>query len=278
MKKLTVVFLFIVIAFAVSAQKKNISLEEVFKTPLFSVKGVYGLVSMNDGLHYTTLENGKILKYEYVKAGTPELILDQNDLVYNGKKIVINKYSFTKDENKILIATETESIYRNSTKENYYIYDRTSKSTTPVSEGGKQMHASFSPDGNKVAFIRDNNIFIKDLSSGKETTVTTDGLRNSIINGYADWVYEEEFTFSKAYFWSPDSKRIAYYRFDESDVKEYSFTEYKHQLYTSEYKYKYPKAGENNSIITIHTYDVASGKDQLMDIGKETDQYIPRIQ
>lgn len=277
MKKLTVVFLFISVAFAVSAQKKNISLEDIYKTPIFLVKGVYGLVSMNDGIHYSTLQNGKILNYEYANASDPELILDQNNLNYNGKKISINKYSFTKDENKILIASETESIYRNSTKENYYIYDRTSKSITPVSETGKQMHGSLSPDGNKVAFVRDNNLFIKDLSSGKETAVTTDGLHNSIINGYADWVYEEEFTFSKAFFWSPDSKKIAYYRFDESAVKEFSFTEYKHQLYTTEYKYKYPKAGEKNSIVTIHVYDVATSKDQLMDIGKETDQYIPRI-
>lgn len=277
MKKLTVVFVFVLSTFAVYAQKKNIALEDIFKTSLFSTKGVYGLVSMNDGLHYSTLQNGKILKYEYANASAPEQIVDQNDLSYNGKKISINKYGFTTDETKILIATETEAIYRNSTKENYYIYDRKSKSLTPVSEAGKQMHGSFSPDGSKVAFVRDNNIFIKDLSSGKETAVTTDGLQNNIINGYADWVYEEEFTFSKAFFWSPDSKKIAYYRFDESEVKEYMFTEYKHQLYTSEYKYKYPKAGERNSVVTIHTYDLATAKDQLMDIGKETDQYIPRI-
>lgn len=221
---------------------------------------MYGLVSMNDGLHYSTLKDGKILKYEYANVGTPEQIVDQNELNYNGKKISINKYSFTKDETKILIASEIESIYRNSTKENYYIYDRTSKSITPVSEAGKQMHGSFSPDGSKVAFVRDNNIFIKDLASGKETAVTTDGLQNSIINGYADWVYEEEFTFSKAFFWSPDNKKIAYYRFDESEVKEYMFTEYKHQLYPSEYKYKYPKAGEKNSVVTIHIYDSATSK------------------
>lgn len=277
MKKLTVVFLFVLTTFGGYAQKKNISLENIFKNPLFSVKGVYGLVSMNDGLHYSTLKDGKILKYEYANVGTPEQIVDQNELNYNGKKISINKYSFTKDETKILIASEIESIYRNSTKENYYIYDRTSKSITPVSEAGKQMHGSFSPDGSKVAFVRDNNIFIKDLASGKETAVTTDGLQNSIINGYADWVYEEEFTFSKAFFWSPDNKKIAYYRFDESEVKEYMFTEYKHQLYPSEYKYKYPKAGEKNSVVTIHIYDLATSKDLLMDIGKETDQYIPRI-
>ncbi|HET6224799.1 MAG TPA: S9 family peptidase [Bacteroidia bacterium] len=277
MKKLIIVFLFIYTAVDVFAQKKDLSLADIYKSSVFAVKGVPGLVSMADGLHYTALEAGKIVKYEYAKSGNPEVIADQNELQYQGKKILINSYEFNKDETKILIATETESIYRNSTKENYYIYDRSSKSLTPVSDGGKQMHGSFSPDGSQVGFVRDNNIFIKNLQSGKETAVTTDGLRNSIINGYADWVYEEEFTFSQAYFWSPDSKKIAYHRFDESHVKEYDFTEYKNQLYPSEYKYKYPKAGEDASIVSIHVYDVASGKTQTMDIGKETNQYIPRI-
>jgi dipeptidyl-peptidase-4 len=139
------------------------------------------------------------------------------------------------------------------------------------------MYATFSPDGNKVAFVRENNIYIKDLASGKENPITTDGLQNNIINGATDWVHEEEFAFSVAFFWSPDGKKIAYYRFDESKVKEFSFNEFNHQLYPTEYRFKYPKAGEQNSVVTIHTYDLASGKDQLMDIGTETDQYIPRI-
>lgn len=277
MKKLRVVFLYLVVFTNVSAQKKNISLEEIYKSPLFYGNGVYGLSSMNDGLHYSTLDEGKILQYEYAKDGKPVVIVDQNELVYNGKKIVINDYQFVSNESKLLLATETEHIYRHSTRENYYVYDRKAKSIIPVSTGGKQMYATFSPDGNKVAFVRDNNIFIVDLNDGKEKAITRDGLRNNIINGGTDWVHEEEFSFSVAFFWSPDSKKIAYYRFDESNVKEFSFNEFNHQLYPSEYKFKYPKAGEQNSVVTIHTYDVVSGKDQLMDIGKETDQYIPRI-
>lgn len=277
MKKLIVAFLFLAGITNVSAQKKNISLEDIYKSPIFYGNGVYGLVSMNDGLHYTTLDEGKILQYEYAKASKPEVIVDQNNLTYDGKKIIINDYQFIKDESKLLIATETEHIYRHSTRENYYVYDRKSTTLTPVSKGGKQMYATFSPDGNKVAFVRDNNIYIVDLLNGVEKAITSDGLRNSIINGATDWVHEEEFTFSVAFFWSPDSKKIAYYKFDESKVKEFSFNEFNHLLYPTEYKFKYPKAGEANSIVSIHTYDVASGKDQLMDIGKETDQYIPRI-
>lgn len=276
MKKLIIAFL--AVGTSVSAQKKNISLEDIYKSPIFYQHGVYGLESMNDGIHYTTLDDGKILQYDYAKDTKPVLILDQNNLqTPSGKKVVINDYQFAKDENKLLIATETESIYRHSTKENYYIYDRQSKSLTPLSNAGKQMYATFSPDGNKVAFVRDNNMYLFDLVTGKETAITKDGLRNNIINGATDWVHEEEFSFSIAFFWSPDSKKIAYYRFDESKVKEFTFSEYKHQLYPDNYTFKYPKAGEQNSIVTIHVFDLSSGKDQLMDIGSETDQYIPRI-
>ncbi|MCE9538686.1 MAG: S9 family peptidase, partial [Bacteroidetes bacterium] len=184
---------------------------------------------------------------------------------------------FSANENKMLIASETEQIYRHSTRENYYVYDRTTKMLSPVTKGEKQMHASFSPDGSKVGFVRSNNIFIKDLTSGKETQVTTDGNQNNIINGATDWVHEEEFAFSVAYFWSPDSKKIAYYKFDESKVKEFSFDEFNNKLYPTQYRFKYPKAGEDNSVVTIHVYDLASASDKLMDIGKETDQYIPRV-
>ncbi|MDP1746533.1 MAG: DPP IV N-terminal domain-containing protein, partial [Bacteroidota bacterium] len=177
----------------------------------------------------------------------------------------------------MFIASETEQIYRHSTRENYYVYDRTTKTLNPVTKGEKQMHASFSPDGSKVGFVRGNNIFIKDLASDKETQVTTDGNQNNIINGATDWVHEEEFAFSVAYFWSPDSKKIAYYKFDESKVKEFSFDEFNNKLYPTQYRFKYPKAGEDNSIVTIHVYDLASASAKLMDIGKVTDQYIPRV-
>ncbi len=277
MKKFIIVSFITLFTGSLSAQKKNIALEDIFKNQVFHSKGVYGLVSMKDGNHYTTLENGQILQFEYAKAASPQIIVDQKTLQLNGKPFTIDGYEFITDESKLLLSTETEKIYRHSTKENYYVYDRKSKLLTPISNGEKQMYGSFSPDGNKVSFVRDNNIFIKDLVTGSETAVTTDGLHNNIINGATDWVHEEEFSFSVAYFWSPDSKKIAYYKFDESKVKEFSFTEFNRQLYPNEYKFKYPKAGEQNSVVSIHVYDVSSGKTQLMDIGKETDQYIPRI-
>ena len=277
MKKLFIIGFALLIVNNLSAQKKDITLEDIWSASTFNGKTVAGLESMNDGLHYSTLEKGKVLRYEYAKASAPEVVIDQSQLLVNGKAITIDNYKFSADETKLLIATETEHIYRHSTRENYYVYDRKTKTLMPVATGEKQMYAGFSPDGNKVGFVRANNIFIKDLVSGKETQVTTDGLKNNIINGATDWVHEEEFSFSVAYFWSPDGKKLAYYKFDESKVKEFSFNEFNNQLYPDEYKFKYPKAGEDNSIVTIHVYDLATASDRLMDIGKETDQYIPRI-
>ncbi|MES2593400.1 MAG: S9 family peptidase [Bacteroidota bacterium] len=277
MKKLFIIGFSIFMAGSLNAQKKNVTLEDIWKTGTFGSAGVYGLVSMSDGIHYSTLENGTINRYEYEKAAPAEVIVNKSQLAVNGTAVNIDNYQFSADENKILIASGTESIYRHSTRENYYVFDRKTKSVSAVTQGEKQMHAAFSPDGSKVGFVRANNIFIKDLASGKETQVTTDGKQNAIINGATDWVHEEEFAFSTAYFWSPDSKKIAYYKFDENNVKEFSFDEFNTNLYPNQYRFKYPKAGESNSIVTIHVYDITSGEDKLMDIGKETDQYIPRI-
>lgn len=277
MKKLLFIGFAFILANTTIAQKKDITLEDIWKTGTFRANGVFGLESMNDGSHYTTIEDGAILRFEYSKGSKPDTILKQSKLVVNGKEINIDAYQFSSDENQLLISTETEKIYRHSTRENYYVYDRKVKSLTKVSDGEKQMYATFSPDGTKVGFVRGNNIFIKDISSGKEIQITFDGKQNNIINGATDWVHEEEFAFSVAYFWNADSKKIAYYKFDESKVKEFSFNEFNGNLYPTEYKFKYPKAGEDNSVVTIHVYDLASTSDKLIDIGKVTDQYIPRI-
>ena len=147
---------------------------------------------------------------------------------------------------------------------------------TPLSANGKQRLATFSPDGKKIAFVRDNNIFVTDLTSGTESQVTTDGRMNEIINGAADWVYEEEFGFSRAFQWSPDSRKLAFYRFDESKVKEYQLTMYG-DLYPEQVKFKYPKAGEDNSGISLFIWHSDSGRIVNINIGEETDIYIPRI-
>lgn len=259
--------------------QKEITLEDIWTSGTFYPKTMGDVVPMKDGEHYSMLENDTMIsEYEYKTGEKSKTIIRTDQLVTEGQKegISIDEYAFSPDETKILIATKTDKIYRHSTISEYYIWDTKIEKLTPLSDGGKQRLASFSPDGSKVAFVRNNNFFIKDLVSGKEDQITTDGFYNNIIYGTTDWVYEEEFEFTKAYFWSPDGNKLAFYRFDESKVKEYDMVLYD-SLYPTIYKYKYPKAGEDNSIVSILMYDLKTGKTQTMNIGTEKDQYIPRI-
>ena len=268
----TIVFLLV----AQVSIAQNITLEDVFTKHIFSPKGVYGLNSMNNGVNYTTnIAGEKIVKWSY-KTG------EQVSVVFNIEEIAdapikyFRNYKFDASESKILIIADIEMIYRHSYKANNYVYDINTKTLKPISEQGKQQLATFSPDGTKVAFVRNNNLFYVDLSSQKEIQITTDGEWNKIINGASDWVYEEEFSFAKAFAWSPDSKKIAFYKFDESAVRLFNLTMYD-ELYPTLYSYKYPKAGEDNSIVTLNMYNLENKKSLTIDIGSETDQYIPRI-
>ncbi|MGE0090560.1 MAG: S9 family peptidase [Bacteroidales bacterium] len=252
---------------------KEITLDDIYKNRVFTEKSVSGLKSMNDGEHFTIIENGnQIAKYSY-KTG------DLVGIIFNSfeKDITFRDYEFSADESKIIIPTKTEYIYRRSYKADYYIYDIATKTIDKLSENGPQMFAALSPDNSKVGFVRDNNIFIRNLKLKTEQQITFDGKFNHIINGGTDWVYEEEFFFTRAFFWSPDGNQIAYYKFDESNVPVFNMTKYNSELYPENYAFKYPKAGEPNSIVSIHVYDLPSGQTKTMDIGPEKDQYIARI-
>lgn len=266
---------------AFAQSPKTITLEDIFQKKTFETKTVSGLRSLKDGKTYISIEInpetklGYVAKSRYSDGKTVGAIYTEKDLLYKGKKLPLST-NFNEEETKVLIADDPEPIYRRSSKANHYVFDLTTKKITEVSARGKQLFASLSPDGNKVAFVRENNIFIKDLLTLQEIQITDDGVLNKIINGGADWVYEEEFAFAKAFFWSPDSKKIAYYKFDETNVPVYSMTMYE-QLYPTEYKYKYPKAGERNSLVSIHCYDLENKKTTPIEVGSEQDQYIPRI-
>jgi dipeptidyl-peptidase-4 len=257
---------------------KKITLDDIYKNRKFSSRGVSGLNSMKDGEHYCQLKKDSLNIYEYATGKLTQTLVTAKKLIPAGDTapISMGSYSFSKDETKMLFSTDEEAIYRHSSRANYYFYDLLTGKLTLLSRNGKQRLATFSPDGTKIAFVRDNNIFMVDLSSLKEKQITTDGKINEIINGATDWVYEEEFEFSQAFFWSPDSKKIAYYRFDESKVKEYQLTYYG-DLYPEQYKYKYPKPGEDNSKISIFVWNTDSGKTSPVDIGQEQDIYIPRV-
>ncbi|MEH0154228.1 S9 family peptidase [Limibacter armeniacum] len=257
-----------------SAEK--ITLEDIWKDYKFYPKSVHGIRWMKDGQFYSSLTENNIVKYDVTNGEAVSTILSGNTLQ---PVIKIEDYSFSADEQKILLMTQKQSIYRRSFKADYYVYDLANKSLKKLSENGKQSYATFSPDGTKVAFARNNNLFVVDLASMSETQVTTDGQFNHIINGSADWVYEEEFSMAKAFFWSPDSKKIAFYTFNEAHVKEYNMQMWNGaDPYPLDYRFKYPKAGEDNSEIKISIYDVAGAKVQPVNIGQNRDIYIPRVQ
>ncbi len=254
--------------------QKQITVEDFTTKNTFPQKTVRGINWMKDGKFYSTLENNKVVKYNITTGQPVETLVDGSTLK---PKIEIQDYSFSGDEKKLLLTTDFQSIYRRSFTANYFIYDLTGKSVKPLSANGKQSYAAFSADGSKVAFVRENNLFYVTLNDMKEVQVTDDGKFNHIINGTTDWVYEEEFSFVDGFYWSPDGKKLAYYRFDESAVREYNLQRWGKTLYPTDYRFKYPKAGEVNSAVEIWIYNLDSKQKVKADIGTEKDIYIPRV-
>jgi dipeptidyl-peptidase-4 len=265
--------------------QNTITLDDLFKNNTFKAEYANNRQSMADGEHYMAFgttgdaKEAALIKYQYKTGNEVAVLFRLSELLPEGKTdyVEMQDFTFSADETKALIVTEQEQIYRHSTKETNYIFDLKTRKMQPLSVKGKQRLATFSPDGKKVSFVRDNNIFIVDIATNTETQVTTDGVWNKVINGGVDWVYEEEFSMTNGLFWSPDSKRVAYYRVDESRVKEFQMTMYNTGLYPEPYSYKYPKAGEENSLVTVHIYDLASKLSTPVNVGTETDQYIPRV-
>ena len=185
------------------AQRK-ITIDDLWANGVYRSKGVPGFRFMNDGRHYTAQKGNLILRYDFTTGNLVDTILDVNFLNLPGEDKQIDGYSFSDDESQILLTAGTEGIYRYSSKEWNYIYNRSTKKLVNLHEGTKQMHATYSPDGKKVGFVVDNDLYYKDLITGQEHRVTTDGEINKIINGSCDWVYEEEFGCRDGIRWSPD--------------------------------------------------------------------------
>lgn len=255
---------------------QGITVEKIWKEYRYFGKSVAGFRSMNDGNHFTKRNGDLIQKYAFSKPEkVVSTIVDLSKLKIEGADIKVDDYEFNSDESKILFTTETKSIYRRSFTAVYYLYDLQTKRLDLLSaKHSPQMLAEYSPDGKKVAFVHENNLYVKDIATGKETALTTDGSKNAILNGTTDWVYEEEFAITKAYQWSFDSKSIAYLRFDESEVPEFTMT-YFEELYPEYYTFKYPKAGEVNSKVTLNMVEIASVNSVQLDLGEY--EYIPRL-
>lgn len=273
--------LFLTLTGTVFAQSggKQIKLKDIWQDNTFRVKTVPGFNAMNDGRHYTQLdEDGgrQVIGVYDLKTGEKTgTLLDKQTFSIPDSLGRIDEYTFSKDEHKLLLLFKAQNIYRRSIL-HYAVVADLDQHTVQLLDKEKVLHPAFSPNGKQVAFVKKNNLYYRNLDDGKTVAITTDGQWNKIINGNCDWVYEEEFGFTRAYEWSDDGKTIAYYRFDESEVPEYTMTVYD-GLYPTPYKYKYPKAGERNSVVQIRLYDMASRKITKADIGPETDQYIPRI-
>ncbi len=287
MKKLLMIVTFAALAAggAVQAQKENITLEDIWTRRTFSARGIGGIRSMNDGEHYLSMTRTGISKYSYLTGEKVEDLCSFGgpaDRMKAKPLPPMEGYQMSADEQKILLSSGFEPIYRHSGVSDYWLYDVQQKSFTQLSKNGKQRLTTLSPDGTKVAFVRDNNLYWMDLATLEEHQITTDGKMNEVINGTTDWVYEEEFAITKGFQWSPDSKKIAYLRFDESKVKEYNMQMWG-ALYPEDYKYKYPKAGEDNSRVELRVYDVENRKGLFMPALAEartnsTWEYIPRFQ
>ncbi|MEN9290977.1 MAG: hypothetical protein RLZZ357_820, partial [Bacteroidota bacterium] len=257
---------------------QNLSVERIWKNYEFSAKGTGSIQAMNDGEHYVSIsEDGAIVSNSILAQGKEQqkVLIPKEKLIWNSNPISVASFEFNATEDKILLWTAPKAIYRRSFEAFYFLFDIKTQKLTALDEiHTPQTLAEYSPDGTKVSYIHGNDIFIKDLNTGKVQKMTQDGKRNKIINGTTDWVYEEEFAITKAYGWSPDSKYLAFLKFDEREVPEFQMAMYG-QLYPDQYTYKYPKAGEQNSKVTLNLLQVSSGKIQQIGLGEY--EYIPRL-
>jgi len=272
------VLLMMMAASVATSQKKNITLEEIWSGK-FSQQHLQSLQSLNNGVEYVVLDhdpdsgNSSVDVYSYKTGKKTRTLVDTKNL--EGLKSFQN-FSLSQDESKMLLATDPQPIYRRSSKSIFYIFDINSKKLTKLSDK-KIQEPTFSPDNSKIAYVFNNNIYVYDVVENSEKQITKDGKINSIINGVTDWVYEEELGFVKALEWNNKGDRIAFLRFDESKVPEFSMDIFGSDLYPDQQVFKYPKAGEANSDVSLHMYDVATEATQEIDLGDYSDFYIPRI-
>ena len=277
MKSIKLITLFLITGFSLIAQQK-ISVEEIY-TGAFRPKAMDELQSLKKSNQYTVLNSDRattsqqIDLFDYATLRKVATLIDTK----NFKSLAdgIDSYTFSNDEKQMLIANATTPIFRHSFTADYYLYNLTTKALTKILE--RVQEPTFSPDGTKVAFARENNLFVYDIASKEITQVTTDGKKNAIINGITDWVYEEEFAFVRAFDWSADSKKLAYIRFDESEVPEFSMNIYQKNLYPTVETFKYPKAGEKNALVSLFVYDVAIKSSKAINLGNYSDFYIARM-
>ncbi|WP_312820104.1 S9 family peptidase [Kaistella carnis] len=245
---------------------QEITLDKIY-SGYYRGKGISGISSLKNGEEYAVIESGGITKYSYKTT-------QKNGSIVEGR---FQSYTFNDDESKILLLKDSKSIYRHSFLGKFDVKDLKSGKVMSLNNGNFVQEPTFSPDGNKVAFVSDNNLFYQDLNSGKITQITADGKKNSILNGLADWVYEEEFGHAKLYEWTKNSDAIVFVKSNESEVPEMMIPIYGKQLYPSEMRFKYPKAGEKNSVVSAQLYRLDSSKTIALNLSNFKNYYIPDV-
>lgn len=273
-----IAFLFLITT-AAQAQEKKISLEEIWGGA-FQTEGMQSLQSLNNGQEYIVQEYDrqkgemKVVVYSYKTGKKVRTLFSSKDM--RGLNFFQN-FELSDDESKVILGTEIEAIFRRSTRGIFYAYDLEKKELQLIDDEPIQ-EPTFSPDATKVAYVKNNNIYVRNLSNNKKTQLTLDGKKNEIINGVTDWVYEEEFAFVSAFQWNSAGNQLAYLRFDETEVTEFSmdlFGSYGQFLYPQQEVFKYPKAGDDNAKVSLHCYDLEQNKSIDVDLGEY--EYIPRI-
>ena len=270
----------------IQAQDGSLTLKSITNGS-FGAHGIYGVNPLPDGESYSQLVDGKRIVVSSFKTGEQTGVLfDVENTRGKVKLSRIDGYTLSPNQKNILLRTQTRGIYRHSTTAVYYIYNVQNRTLAPLSDGGPQECPLWSPDGNMVGFVREGNLFlVKLLFDNAEVQVTKDGKFNSIINGKADWVYEEEFVTNRSFDFNADATMLAWIRYDESQVPLFSFPMYKGMLpemqenaeYPGAYEYKYPIAGQPNSKVTVHTFDIKSRATREVKVPLEAEGYIPRI-
>ena len=272
--------LFLTTFLAFASLQAQLTLENIWYSREFSPKFVSGFQNLSDGITYCRLDENAdksraCNRYEIKTGNLLGTLFSTEKILVDNKPIQIESYTFSTDESRVLITNGFESVYRHSGKSHTWVYELKTGKLHKISDR-KIMYATMSPDASKVAYVSDNNLFYFDIKKNKSVQITFDGKKNQVINGAVDWVYEEEFSMSKGFEWSPDGTFIAYYRFDESKVPEFGMDIYG-SLYPQREVWKYPKAGEPNSRVDVLIHQIGKRKPVLCETGSQNDQYLPRI-
>ncbi|WP_407403086.1 DPP IV N-terminal domain-containing protein [Chryseobacterium sp.] len=255
-----------ILALVENVQAQEITLEKIY-SGYYRGKGIAGIASMKNGENYLVIEPSGIAKYSYKTSQKEGNLVDGN----------FQSYEFSDDESKILLLKDSQSIYRRSFLGKYDVKDLKSGKTISLNDGNPVQEPRFSPDATKVAFVAENNLFYQDLNSGKITKITENGLKNKVLNGLADWVYEEEFGHARLFEWTKNSSALVFVELTETEVPEIFIPIYGKSLYPSEMRYKYPKAGEKNAVATAQIYRLADQKKVQLNLNSFKNYYIPNV-